>query len=473
MKKKLIYALTLLLGIGVSGCSDFGDMNVNPAVTTQGSASALLTNGISAMPGWTTERRPGWYAQYFTETQYPVSSLYSLNQAGFTGSYSGPLYDLEAVKTMNAGNNMTQVAKIVQQFIFWQLTDRWGDIPYSQALKGQEIGSPKYDTQEDVYKGMIKALTDASAAIDGSAINGDVLFNNDPAAWKRVANSLRMMMAIQLSKRFPTATGYAATEFKAALAANGGYIASNAQNMVYRYDGAGYSNPIWGWYNGRNDDGEAKTMTDMLSSLSDGRINPFGGNAQFADQSSSLGVPYGLSEGNVRQWINANPGWAKVLRADLRAANSPVYLLTAAQVTLARAEAANLGWTTEVASTVYEQGITLSFQQWGLTAPAASYFTQTDVALGTDNVKKIATQQWIAAYPDGHIAWNVWRKTSFPVLTPAPAASNALKQIHRRYAYALSEYTNNAVNVQPAADRLKLNGNLGDTNEARIWWDQN
>lgn len=474
MKKKLIYALTLLLGVGVSGCSDFGDMNVNPAVTTVGSASALLTNGLSAMPGWTTERRPGWYAQYFTETQYPQSSLYNIYLAGFTGTYSGSLYDLEAVKTMNVSNNMTQVAKIVQQFLFWQLTDRWGDIPYSQALKGQEIGSPKYDTQEEVYKGMIKALTDASAAIDGSSITGDVVFNGDPASWKRAANSLRMLMAIQLSKRYPTATGYAATEFKAALADGGGYIATNAQNMTFKYDGTAYQNPIFGWYISREDDAESKTMTDILSSLSDARINVYGGSSVSGTAPSSIGAPYGLSEANARAFVSANPGFARVLRGDFRLKDSPVFLVTAAQVALARAEAANLSWTTENASTVYQEGITLSHQQWGLAAPSASYFADANIALGTDNVKKIATQQWIAAYPDGHIAWNVWRKTGFPVLTPAPAASNTSKAIFRRYAYAASEYTNNAVNVQPAADRLKAaNGGAAENNEARIWWDQN
>lgn len=472
MKNKFIYAASVSLVLGMTSCNklkDFGDTNVNPAATTVPSAPALLTNSLVGFGGWVTDRQPARYAQYITETQYPGQSLYSLPQAAFTGTYSGSLYDLQNIINLNVNKNMTAVAKIAQQFLFWQITDRWGDIPYSEALKGIENGSPKYDTQEAIYKGMIKALTDAVASFDNSTISGDVFYNGDVSSWKRMANSLRMLMAVQLSKKYPGASDYAATEFKAALADAGGYIATNAQNFKLVYAAPNYKNPIWGWYNGRADDGESKTMTDLLSSLGDGRINPFGGDSHTGGTgSSSVGNPYGASEANARKFVNDNPNWARVLRGDLRTEGSPVYVITAAQVALARAEAANLGWTSENVNTVYQQGIRLSFEQWGLPAPDAGYFGQDAVALGTDNVKKIATQQWIASYPDGHMGWNVWRKTGFPTLVPAPAATNVSKQIVRRYTYAAAEYTNNKVNVQPAADRIPG----GDTQDSKVWWDQ-
>lgn len=470
MKKKLIYALSLLIGVGVTGCSDFDDMNVNPAVTTVGSPSALLANGILATATQATQRQVGWYAQYFTETQYPGSSLYSIYQPALSGSYSGSLYDLQTVQNMNVSPNMTNVAKIVQQYIFWHLTDRWGDIPYTEAVQGQAKPQPVYDSQEVVYKGMIKALADASSSMDSSPITGDFVFGNDPAAWRRLANSLRMLMAVQLSGRYPGASEYAATEFKAALADAGGYISTNAQNWTMKYDGANATNtnPIYGWYESRTDDGESKTMTDILSGIADNRINVYGGDA--GTGSSTVGAPYGWSEGTIRQWVNSNPGYARVLRADFRTKTSPVFLVTAAQVALARAEAANLGWTTESAATAYQAGITLSHQQWGLGAPTAEYFSNTAVALGTDNVRKIATQQWIAGYPDGHIGWNVWRKTGFPVLVPARDATNVSKQIVTRYAYIPTEYTSNLPALQPALDRLKAR-NLNEDNQGLVWWD--
>jgi hypothetical protein len=472
MKNKLIYGLAFLMVFGMSSCekiSDFGDTNVNPAATTEPNSAALLTNSLAGLGNWTTSRQLGYYAQYFSETQYPSTSLYALPQASFTGNYSGTLYDLQNIMNISSSKNMVTVSNVVKQFIFWQMTDRWGDIPYSQALKGIEVGSPKYDTQEDIYKGMIKSLTESVAAFDGSPINGDILYNGNVDSWKRLANSLRMLMSIQLSKKFPSATGYAATEFKAALAANGGYISTNAHNFKVKYFAPNYKSPIWGWYNGRADDAESNTMTGMLTSLSDARIDVYGGNSHTGGTgSSNVGAPYGVNEAKSRAFVNANAGWARILRGDFRTEGSEVFIVTAAQIALARAEAANLGWTTESVTDTYNQGITLSFTQWGLSAPSSSYLNGGDVVLGTDNTKKIATQQWIASYPDGHMGWNVWRKTGFPVLIPAVDAVNTSKQIVRRFTYANLEYTNNAAIVKEAVDRLPG----GDKQDSKVWWDQ-
>ena len=145
--------------------------------------------------------------------------------------------------------------------------------------------------------------------------------------------------------------------------------------------------------------------------------------------------------------------------------------MRAANVTLARAQAADLGWTTENLTTVYQLGITESFERWGLPAPAASYFTQTGVALtgpaGTGaNKRQIALQRYIAYYPDGLQGWSIWRETGFPVLTPAPDATNASKQIPRRYTYGQSEYGTNAEQTEAAKTSMG-----GDTPDTRVWWD--
>lgn len=477
MKKKLIYTLSALIFIGIAGCKkleDFGETNDNPAATTKANSAALLTNSLQTLASMATERTQGWYAQYFSETQYSSLSLYAANAPAFTGTYSGPLYDLQNIQLENTSNNMNQVAKIVQQYIFWNLTDRFGDIPYSQSLKGLEFPTPKYDTQEEIYKGILTTLTTSVAAMDGSVIAGDIVYGNNAASWKRFANSLRMLVSLQLSKRYPSATGYAATEFKAALSDANGYITTNDQNckLVFTKD---YQNEIWKWYNGRKDDAESKTMTDLLTSLGDSRINPFGGSSEVvgANGTSSIGVPYGVVRATAEAFTAANPTWARVLRGDLRTDVSPVYVITAGQVALARAEAANLGWTTEVLATVYAQGIALSHQQWGLSAPDATYLANASVAVGAvgaaNNIRNISVQRYIASYPDGHQGWNIWRKTGFPTLTPAPDAVNSSKQIPRRYMYSTTEYSNNGVNVREAVARLAG----GDTMDARIWWDQN
>ena len=480
--KKLIMILSVPGFITLAGCEkikDFGDTNVDPSVTTRPILSALLTNAEATVGGYASNTTGGLYAQHISETQYTDVSLYSLPQFDFAGEYAGVLYDLQNIINTNESNNMTQVARILQQYVFWSITDRWGDIPYSEALKGAAIVRPKYDTQEEVYKGMIATLTSAVASFDNSPINGDIIYNGNVARWKRAANSMRLLMALRLSKVYPGANDYAATQFKAALADAGGVIASTADNMVVDYPGgAAYRHPWYARYDGRKDFAESKTMTDILGSFSDPRANVYGGatednSSALWNQPSTVGFPYGLKRSSAEGFSQNNPTWARVFRGDYREQGDALVVIGAAEVFLARAEAADRGWTNEDMSAMYQAGITASFEQWGLPAPAAGYFTQPGVALtaapGTaGNLQQIATQRWIALYTNGLHAWSEWRRTGYPVLTPAPDAVNTSKQIPRRYTYGTGEYGSNPENVKAAAARIQG----GDTQDSRVWWDK-
>jgi hypothetical protein len=413
--------------------------------------------------GYGAQTRGGLYCQYFSETQYTDVSLYSLPQLSFEGEYSGSLYDLQNIINTNTSNNMTQVARIMKAYIFSTLTDRWGDIPYSQALTGNK--TPAFDKQEDIYRGCMRELTQAVAAFDNnSAITGDIIYGGSVAKWKRLANTLRLRLAIQVSKRFPAGSAWAGTEFRAALADAGGTITANADNFSVAYPGGNFRSPWFNLYDGRRDFGQSDVMVGVMSSLGDGRQAAFG--------SSTLGVPYGRVRGFVDPWCQANPNWSRILSESNRQQNGRVALVTAAETHLLRAEAADRGWTTENMGALYQAGVEISFQQWGLAAPAGSYFAQPNVALSSPagtgaNIRNIAVQQYIAAYPDGMRGWNIWRRTGFPVLTPAQDATNSSRQIPRRYTYGQTSYASNTAAVTAAAAAIG-----GDTQDTRMWWDQ-
>lgn len=479
MKKKILFTMLSLFLLGISACKkleDFGDTNNNPAGISQPVLAALLSNVESGIGGYAASTRAGLYGQYFSETQYTDVSLYSTPQLAFVGEYAGALTDLQIIIDKNESNNQVQVAKILQQYIYWTITNRWGDVPYSEALKALEKPNPKYDAQEDIYKGMLATLTAAVAAFDAtSTIKGDLIFKGDVPSWKRAANSMRLLMAIQLSKRYPAAGDYAALQFNAALADPGGYIATNAQNMVLDFPGGNYKSSWYNLYDGRKDYGESKTMTDLMASLGDTRQNEFGGanqdpTAPDAELTSNVGVPYGVKRATAEAFTSANTNWARILRGDLRKTDSDVMIISAAEIALVRAEAADLGWTAEDLTTVYNAGIALSFAQWGETQPLG-YETQGAVLLGAPgtaaNIEKIATQRYIASYPDGLQAWNIWRKTGFPVLVPAPDATSSPKVIPRRYTYAADEYSSNKASVEAAV--ALITG--GDKQDSKVWWD--
>ncbi|ULQ53028.1 SusD/RagB family nutrient-binding outer membrane lipoprotein [Flavihumibacter fluvii] len=478
---KAFLAVATAAAFSTAGCdkvSDFGSTNTNPNGTPTPITKGLFTRAIAELGGKegglaiSTMTRPGYYAQYFSETQYPSASLYDLPQAEFSGFYSAFLYDLQNIINLNtdeatkatviaSGSNANQIAtcRILKAYAMWTITDRWGDIPYSEALKGVPQ-APKYDTQESIYADLLKELTEAVDQFDGGQpMGGDIVYGGNIAKWKKFANSVRVQIALRMSKVYPDPSGMAATELKAALAHSAGTISTNDDNFVIAYTAA-YQNP---WYStyvvaGRVDDAISSTMTEKLSSFSDPRIANYG--------TAPEGFPYGLDRPNA---IAVPEGYGLILKGKGMAANDGLPVMNAATILFARAEAAERGWTSENAAALYEQAVTTSLSQWNHGDAAAAYLAQSTVGYGTtDHLEKIATQKWIAMYPDGLQAWCEWRRTGFPELTPSAYPVNESGEIPRRYVYGSGEYGNNNANVKEAAARLTG----GDTQDARMWWDK-
>jgi hypothetical protein len=492
--KKIIYSilsLTLAVTLISTSCSkleDFGGTNTRPDATTQPNTAALLTNVLAGIGGYAYNLRAGLYCQFFSETQYTDASLYSLPILDCSGSYPGDLYDLQNIIITNtnedtknqaslngANDNQIAIARILKAYIFWTITDRWGDVPYTGTLNGDP--NVTFDTQETIYKDLIKELTEAVAQFtEGAPIKGDIIYGGDITKWKKAANSMRMLMALRLSKRYPGAAEYAATEFKAALANAAGSISTNADNFAIAYPGSNFKYPVYNTYDGRKDYGESETMTTLLGSIAGGdpRLSVYG--ATVTGAPSTKGVPYGRLRSYMETWTSTNPDWTYIFHPNFRQQTSTLYLIDAAAVLLARAEAADRGWTSETANTntLYQNGITESFTKWSLAAPTAGYLAHATVALpvapGTGgNLAQIHLQQYIAFYPDGLQGWSNWRRTGVPTLSPAPDALNVPPTIPRRYMYGTAQYSLNKSATEEAV--LRLPGGA-DKMEAKIWWDQ-
>lgn len=470
MRKSLFKILPIILAVVMfSNCSkleDFGGTNINPGTTKEPVTAALLTATLSGIGAYSAVMAQGLYCQYYSETQYTEVSLYNTNNTSSTAIYSGRLMDLQNIINQNtnpatmpaaieSGSHANQIAiaRILKAYIFWYVTDTWGDVPYFDALKGTPNVS--YDTQEVIYKDLLKELTEAVAQIDnGLPIKGDIVYNGDMSKWKKFANSLRVLMALRLTKKYPLASEYAALELKAALADPAGVIETNADNFQLAYVGSNYKHPWYNVYDGRKDYGQSAFMVSVMTG--DARQAKFG--------TSTVGVPYGRKRDFMTVWTEANTNWSYVLHADNRTEKSTLVIVGAANVWLARAEAAAPGraWTTENAQTAYQNGIDASFEQWDAGVAPAKTLT-----VGSELVD-IQTQQYIAFYPSGWQGWSNWRRTDVPTLTPAPDALND-GTIHRRYMYGTNELNLTKEACLEAISRLPGGVN---TNKTRIWWDQ-
>jgi hypothetical protein len=483
-KNKLLIALGSIL-LSSNACKkidEFGNINQNPGNTTQPVTSSLLTNVLSGIGSYTWDAggvstSEGLYAQYFAETQYTDISRYAKNSPDWTSYYAGALYDLQTIINYNSnsstaataaanGSNANQIAtaRILKAYIFLFLTDAYGDIPYKGALKGDN-GIVVFDTQQSIYTDIFKELKEAVAQFDnGLTVKGDILFSGNTTKWKKFANSIHALAALRLSKVDPT-TGK--QEFVAALASDGAVVGAG-ENYQLVYPGGTFLNPVYNFYYGaspRVDYAVSKTLTDILTATNDKRINAFA--------SSSIGFPYGLTRNDAVAFANANVNWAKILAPSFVTATSPINILTAADVYLARAEAAQLGWTNEDAQSNYQNGILESWKLWNVynATDFNSYIAQASITLtgqtNSEILKRINTQQWVSHYPNGNLGFSDWRRTGYPALSPAPGQA----AIPRRLSYSSTEYNLNGTNTTAAAAKYTVNGST-DSQLGKLWWDK-
>ncbi len=467
------FIVAALLTVATSCGDNFGTMNISPNSPSNPNTASILTGAIRNVGAAVTGIQPGLYVQHFGDVTYIEESRYKTVNFDYNGFYAGPLMNLQFIIQQNTdaatkssaaatGSNANQIAtaRILKAYFFQFLTDRWGDIAYSEALKASGDFSPKFDKQQDVYTDLFKEWKEAAAQFDaGKAVQGDILLSGNVARWKKFAASLRAIAALRLSKVDP-AKGK--TEFAAAVA--DGLLASNADNVKYGYlSEANNEHPLYNNYitTNRKDFAVSSTFVDYLTKVGDPRL------ATMADKNINgayRGVPYGVFP----------PTWkaqdVSLAATAMRQQNSPVNVLTYAQVLFAQAEAAQLGWISGSAKTFYEAGIKASMEQWGAyTADAyAKYIAQPDVAFTSAKaIEQIATQRWIALFYQNSEAWAEWRRTGFPVLKPAEKPLNGGTDIPRRMAYPTTAPTLNKTNYDAI---ISTQG--ADTQYTRVWWDK-
>jgi hypothetical protein len=491
--KRIIYLLLCAsLSQGFVACDtvDFGDKNENRNGATVLSPAGLLAGSImsySTITGRDGLMRPTLYVQYQSQVTYTDEMLYASSPASWYSYYVDVLANLDRVIKFNQDpanqgaalnaqgsvNNQIGVAMIMKAIVIKRVTDIWGDVPYSQAFKGLGNISPAYDKQEDVYKTLISELKAGRDMLNAAqqGPTGDILYNGNVTKWKKLANSVLLQATLQLSDRFPSPTGYAATEFKAALNNPAGVIESVSDGAWFQYeDVSGFRNP-WNANRTRDyfmsgefvdalqGDPKATSLNPTSSTTFDDRIKVY------AKSTTREGVPYGHANGS-------GAGKNQVSTAFYWNDTSPLPMMTASYTYLNRAEAAVLGWTTEVPAAMLEKGIKLSFdalsEKSGTAISGDTYAAARLADAATVGMKQvIGEEKWKSLFGMAFDAWAEWRRTGIPTLKPARDYQNAGK-IPTRYLYPSEEPNLNGSNYKAAISGL----NPGeDQNTARVWWD--
>ncbi|MCG2462689.1 SusD/RagB family nutrient-binding outer membrane lipoprotein [Flavobacteriaceae bacterium F89] len=472
--------ITLLCLYCTSCTEDFDSINDNPNAPQEVSPEFLLTNVIAAETNENTYnqglRLNNYLAQFNADVEFERIDRYELgSNSGYWDLIYGLLTDLESMKSIPGYNEAYDgVAEIMRSYLFSQLTDMWGDIPYTEAVKFNDLNfTPAYDTQESIYTdpktSILVKLESAAAQLQntGETIRGDIMFGNDLTKWVRFANSLQVRFSLRISKRV--------TDFSKLqeLADNNMLMQSNADNAVVPYLSAAPNqfplfNASTGIYQGMK---MSETVENILKDWDDPRITVFfkptpesvlAGNPEFK------GLPNGLSTQTISErGIILNDISILSDRFRIFPDGVDAQIMLYSEVQFALAEAVERGYITGDAEQYYQKGIQAHFDYYEVALPQ-DYFSRDAIALnGTSdqNLEKILTQKWLSLFMVGHEAWFNIRRTGIPKLVPGKDNFNN-DQYPSRYLYPESEQAANKENYEAAVSHMG-----GDNINIKSWWE--
>jgi len=544
--KKTIINISLLTALFVTGCTkNFDAINTDPTQSAASSfdPNLLLPSGelgyggtVSGYGGpilfqsmwvqtFASAIYPGYYSngdKYVLGGSYLAYQASTWNSGYQAASYLREIQNLTAAKP--ALSNLSGISVICEVLNIEAVTDVYGDCPYSQALQAKTgISQPVYDKQQVVYQLMLSKLDSVITTLDATKVlpTNDIFpYNGNIPQWKKFGYSLMLRMAMRLTKAdIATAKKYVEK------AVAGGVFASNGDNAYIVYDNAhGFQNGNSGALTVNEDYSEvkwSKTLIDYLQSTNDPRLGvitevPKNGVANAANKTlpgdatpaNQLGMPNGYDQNggatdikNAQNYKGASPAdpttntatytdaanptgkYSRPTTAVYLALNTPLFVLTYAQVEYLLAEAAVRGWNVggTTASTFYSNGLVAALQTYGTlnaagtisVGVATSYAAMNplDLSSTTNSLTQINTQYWVYAGTilDFDEAWSNWRRSGYPVLKPVNYPGNFTNgTIPRRQSYPTSEASTNPTNYQSAVQGLTG----GDTYAAHVWWDK-
>lgn len=440
MKKYILYTILAALGlIGITSCSDFGDVNVDPEHMNETNVphEMLFTNAQHQALGsdWDVWRNGCIYASqwmkhtasmnWWNYAQYLYSDGYSA--AYWDGVYSGDrgaIRDITNVmfiwKEQPEHEVDYNLARIMRVYVMHRMTDLYGDVPYSQAGQPEEYSYPKYDKQQDIYMDMLKELNEAQANLEGAGTAPmsahDIYYQGNTDKWRKFANSLMLRIAMRMSKVEPeTAKQWVQT------AVANGLFESNGDNAKLDHpEGVttdDSSNPYAKIY-AHEDRGNFflnEVFVDMLQKTNDPRLALIGtvcedptishqaGSAfQYGNSDPAIqkGFPDGYNDDKKSPWFigkyrtvfndsihlsKYRSIYSTINRYTYSHPTSPTFIVTYAQNQFLLAEAALRGWTSGDVKTYYENGVRAAMEQFSQFPNATALYNQ---YLSADAVNK-------------------------------------------------------------------------------------
>jgi hypothetical protein len=448
MKRTKLYivGITLLVS-GIYSCKKGDDLYISPNNPANATAATLLS-GIEVGTFNNLEGGMVKTASIFIQQNSGVAlatqplELYAPTESEMDNYWNGLYLNMKNCKLLidnfgDANPYYKGMGEVILAMNLGTATDLWGDVPYSEALQGNEKGenlTPKFDSQQSVLNSIQNLLDDAIVNFSRNAASNatlpasdDFIYNGVVAKWTKLANTLKARYYSRLSKK----AGFDANTMLTYLSKG---IASNADNCYAKHGLGGAESNQWASYLD-NRPGlivASQVFVDSLGNMTDPRT------PAYFDTTGT-----GEVVGNPLGSFNAAASWGPYVGGyspgdQFTDASKNIVLVSYAEAKFLEAEAkVRLG--DGSAFTSLNDAIKASVQEVTANEYDGSSIATYDAA--KTNLNSVILEKWKAMFTTPIEAYAAYRITGFPRLKPNPSAS--LPYIPKRFPTAQGERVSN------------------------------
>ncbi len=470
-RSKAALLLVSILLYCTSCVKNFEDINKNPNLINEISPGTLInevlynfsSNGLTNSYNINCQLMQVKlsYPQYYGGIQrYEIleDSGLSLWNSGY--KWAKNIEEMLVVSEKEGAVNYQAIALTLKAWIYANLTDNFGDIPFSEASKAEDgILQAKYDAQEDIYKQLLADLEKANSLYDhkvAMAYGTDLLFGNNAKKWQKFTNSLYLRLLLRTSNVNPAAF----EKMKAMLADPAKYpiIDNQGESAIFQVTGIAPNLSPWARpLDFSNQHAVSSFFIDILNNLNDPRRPIYVTPAKTTNgEVVYKGIPSAYDESS----FSYSPSYMNNLQVT---APMIIPILTYAEVCFIKAELAQRKVITQDAERFYKDGIQAAVSTWSAEPLPASYFTA-DLAKYDGSLERIMLHKYLALYFTDAQQWAEYRRTGFPTLPKTTSMLNNGNMPYRLM-YPGIQKVYNPTNYQTAID--KMGGNKIDY---KIWW---
>ncbi|MGV3763190.1 SusD/RagB family nutrient-binding outer membrane lipoprotein [Parapedobacter sp.] len=473
MKRTTLLTIACIAWLSMACERNFDTINKNPNLIDQISPGTLLNEIIYNMAS--TNLRNNYnitcqlmqvqlsYPQYYGGVQrYEILENTGLSQWNASYKWAKNVSEMLAAAETDGASNYISIALTLRAWIYANLTDIFGDVPFSEASQAENgILQPAYDSQADIYTQLLTDLERANSLYNhevGMSYGTDILFENDTHLWQKFTNSLRLRLLLRTSNVDPSAYGKMVAIITNP--ASSPIIDHVNESAVFHVTGITPNISPWSRaLDFSNQHAVSAFFIDILNKLNDPRRPVFVGQARAEGADIGYkGIPSGYDESS----FSYSPSYMNNQQV---IPPMQIPILTYAEVAFIKAELAQKGHLSG-AEDFYKEGIRAAIRMVTGEDIEDTYFLA-PMAIYDGSLSRIMLHKYLALYFTDFQQWSEYRRTGYPVL---PKTNSMLNDgiLPSRLLYPGIQQIYNPENYQAAAERMG-----GDDINFKLWWDVN